>query len=184
MKIRLSAPLQADSIVDGPGIRAVIWTQGCGHKCPGCHNPETHSFKAGFLKDIEELKQEIDDCSLIDGITLSGGDPFFQPEASLELAKYAKEKGLNVWAYSGFTFEELLLISKTKKVMRDLLENIDVLVDGKFVLEKKSLELNFRGSTNQRIVNVEKSLKQEKVCTIKKYDRNRIKKPKYSHLYV
>ena len=115
---------------------------------------------------------------------LSGGDPFFQPEASLELAKHAKNKKLNVWAYSGFTFDQLLLASKEKPVIKELLENIDVLVDGKFILEKRSLELNFRGSTNQRIIDVKKSLKQNKVCSIKKYDKTKIKKTVYKNLYV
>lgn len=184
MKIRLSAEIQNDSIVDGPGIRAVIWTQGCSHNCPGCHNPNTHSFNNGFLKETDELIEELETFEMIDGITLSGGDPFFQIKELLPIVKYAKKRKLNVWAYTGFTFEELLKMMKIKKDLKEFLNNIDVLVDGKFELENKSLELNFRGSTNQRIIDVKKSLKQKKVCIIKKYDKTKIKKPKYSHLYV
>ncbi len=184
MKIRLSAPLQNDSIVDGTGIRAVIWTQGCSHNCEGCHNPSTHSFKDGFLKDIDELNKEIDNLELIDGITLSGGDPFFQIKPSLQIAKHAQEKGLNVWAYSGFTFEQLQDMSKKNKDLEELLKNIDVLIDGKFELENKKLALNFRGSTNQRIIDVKKSLKQNKAIEIKKYDKTKIKRTRYNHLYI
>lgn len=184
MKIRLSAPLQGDSIVDGPGIRAVIWTQGCSHNCKGCHNPETHDFKGGFLKDINELNKEIDDLSLIDGITFSGGDPFFQIKECLEIAKHAKKKKLNIWAYSGFTFEQLLKMSLINKDLKEFLNLIDVLVDGKFVLEKRSLELNFRGSTNQRIINMKKSLKDGKAHTFRKYDKRNVKQPKYNNLFT
>ena len=93
MKIRLADDkLLTDSIVDGEGLRAVIWTQGCSHNCEGCHNPETHDFNKGVLKDVEEIKSLIKELTLQDGITLSGGDPFFQPEACTEIAKYAQER--------------------------------------------------------------------------------------------
>ena len=168
MKIRLAdKKILTDSIVDGEGLRAVIWTQGCSHNCKGCHNPETHSFKKGFLVEIEDIKNEIKKLDFQDGITLSGGDPFFQSKESLEIAKFAKEQGLNVWAYTGFLFEDLLKLEDAKK----LLSYIDVLVDGKFELEKKSFNIKFRGSTNQRIINVPKSLKDGKTRTIKKYDK-------------
>lgn len=173
MKIRLADDkLLTDSIVDGEGLRAVLWTQGCSHNCKGCHNPETHDFNKGILVDVEKVKDLIKDLKLQDGITLSGGDPFFQPEACLEIAKFAKEQGLNVWAYTGFLFEDLIKMPK----MVDLLKYVDVLVDGKFELENKSLNVKFRGSTNQRIINVKKSLKQQKVSQIKKYDNYHTKK--------
>ena len=141
MKIRLAdANILTDSIVDGEGLRAVIWAQGCSHNCKGCHNPETHSFDKGVLLEVDELKQMIKDLTLQDGITLSGGDPFFQAEAMAEIAKYAKELGLNVWAYTGFLFEDLLKNEKTK----NLLNYIDVLVDGKFVLENKILNIQVK----------------------------------------
>ena len=173
MKIRLADDkLLTDSIVDGEGLRAVIWTQGCSHNCEGCHNPETHDFNKGVLKDVEEIKSLIKELTLQDGITLSGGDPFFQPEACTEIAKYAQECGLNVWAYTGFQFENLIKNEKTK----NLLNYVDVLVDGKFELENRCLSIKFRGSTNQRIINVKRSLKDGKVRQIKKYDAKPVKK--------
>ena len=103
MEIRLASPvLQSDSIVDGEGIRAVLWTQGCLHKCPGCHNPQTHSFDDGFLVDIREIEDQIDELEGQDGITFSGGDPLYQVDACLELAKYIKHNyNLKVAIYSG-----------------------------------------------------------------------------------
>ena len=167
MKIRLADEnILTDSIVDGEGLRAVIWTQGCSHNCKGCHNPETHDFQKGILVDVEDVKESIRNLTMQDGITLSGGDPFFQADACTEIAKFAKERNLNVWAYTGFLFEDLVKNENTRK----LLEYIDVLIDGKFELENKSLNIKFRGSTNQRIINVPKSLKDGKVRQIKKYD--------------
>lgn len=171
MKIRLASPLQIDSIVDGAGIRTVVWTQGCGHACPGCHNPETHSFDAGQLYDIEEIKRQIDELQNQDGITFSGGDPMYQPEACNEIAKYAKEKGLNIWCYTGFTFEKLIEKAKCDPTYLEFLKNIDVLIDGPFILNKKSLNVIFRGSTNQRLIDVQKSLENNKIELISKYDK-------------
>lgn len=159
MEVRLASDIQTDSIADGEGIRAVIWFQGCSHNCVGCHNPHTHDFNGGKVYDINEVKSQIDDLEFHQGITLSGGDPFFQPDAALELAKYAHEKGLNVWAYTGFLYENLLQLPKQK----ELLNYIDVLIDGKFELANKSLECKFRGSTNQRIIDVPNSLKKKEV---------------------
>lgn len=167
MKIRLSNPLQSDSIVDGEGIRAVIWTQGCPHHCKGCHNPETHSFERGFFKDTSELIEEIKNLELQDGITFSGGDPMMQPEACLEIAKACKGMNLNIWCYTGFVFEELL----EDQMKVEFLKYVDVLVDGKFELDKKSYDAMYRGSTNQRIINVKESLKKGKCVTIRKYNK-------------
>ena len=167
--IRLAAEIQTDSILDGEGIRTIIWTQGCSHNCLGCHNPQTHSFESGFLKDIEELKKELKKLEYQDGITLSGGDPLFQIDACLEIAKYAQEIGLNVWCYTGFVFENLLEMTKKNKKLLQLLENIDVLVDGPFLLEQRSYDTVFRGSKNQRILDVKKSLLTKKACEISKY---------------
>lgn len=169
MKIRLASQIQTDSIVDGEGIRTVIWTQGCRHNCKGCHNPETHSFEDGFLVDVEDVKKDILEVKHQDGITLSGGDPMFQPEPVLEIAKFCKELNLNVWCYTGFTFEKLLKISKNNNTIKELLENIDVLVDGKFILEEKSLNLYFKGSKNQRVLDVPKSITESKAIEIEKY---------------
>lgn len=169
MQIRLAAPIQIDSVVDGEGIRAVIWTQGCPHNCLGCHNPGTHDFKGGYLEDVETLKKEIDSLEGQDGITFSGGDPLMQIDACLELAKHSKKRGLNVWCYTGFTFEQLLIMSKTNNALVELLNNIDVLVDGKFDLSKKSFEAPFRGSTNQRVLDCKESIKQQMPIEIEEY---------------
>lgn len=160
MKVRLAANIQPDSIVDGEGIRTVIWFQGCLHHCKECHNPETWKFDGGIEFDVEEIKAEIKNLKYQNGVTLSGGDPFFQPIAALEIAKYAHSLGLNVWCYTGFTFEELLEEDIAKK---EFLKNIDVLIDGRFEIAKKSLACKFRGSTNQRIIDVTKSLENNKV---------------------
>ena len=172
MKIRLASPLQMDSIVDGAGIRTVIWTQGCGHACKGCHNPETHDFNSGQLFDVEEIKKQIDELLDQDGITFSGGDPMYQPEACNELAKHIQKKGLNVWCYTGFTYEQLLKKAEIEPIYLEFLNNIDVLIDGPFVFNKKSLSVMFRGSTNQRIIDVKKSLKNNRVEIISKYDKH------------
>lgn len=154
MVVRLAADIQPDSILDGSGIRTVIWFQGCLHNCKGCQNPETHDMNGGIVVDVDELKMKLKNLKYQSGITLSGGDPFFQPEAALEIVKFAKSVGLNVWAYTGFTYEALL----SDKSRLDLLKNVDVLVDGKFMMDKKSLNCKFRGSTNQRLIDVKKSL--------------------------
>lgn len=154
MVVRLAADIQPDSILDGSGIRTVIWFQGCLHNCKGCQNPETHDMNGGIVVDVDKLKMKLKNLKYQSGITLSGGDPFFQPEAALEIAKFAKSVGLNVWAYTGFTYEALL----SDKSRLDLLKNVDVLVDGKFMMDKKSLNCKFRGSTNQRLIDVKKSL--------------------------
>ena len=149
MKIRLAAPLQPDSIVDGEGIRVVLWTQGCSHHCKGCHNQETWDFKGGYLVDLEEIKEELNSIQGQDGITLSGGDPLFQVDACLEIVKYCKKINLNVWCYTGYTFEQLLALNNPKII--EFLNYVDVLVDGKFILEQRSLDLKFKGSENQRV---------------------------------
>lgn len=170
MKIRLATPdIQRDSIVDGEGIRSVIWTQGCAHKCKECHNPETHSFTAGYLIDIEILKDKIQSLEGQDGITFSGGDPMYQPEPCAKIAKFCHELNLNIWCYTGFTFEELINLSKKNNHILEFLKEIDVLVDGEFDLEQKSFDVKFRGSKNQRIIDVPKSLKEGKVHIKDKY---------------
>lgn len=184
MKIRLAVDkIQRDSIVDGEGIRCVIWTQGCIHKCPGCHNPETHSFRGGISVDVEVIKQKIKELEGQDGITFSGGDPMEQAEACAEISEYCKGLGLNVWCYTGYTFEELLKKSEYISSIRDFLNNIDILVDGKFVLAEKSYDVIFRGSKNQRLIDVKKSLEKEQVVEVEKY-KNKSKEAKKTRLYV
>lgn len=153
MEIRV-AGIEDDSIVDGPGFRLTVFTQGCPHDCPGCHNPETHPFDGGKIMDADAIVKMMKDNPLLDGITLSGGDPFCQPEPCAYLARKAKDMGLNVWAYSGWTFEALMGMPE----VRPLLESVDVLVDGPFILARRTLELRFRGSRNQRLIDVPASL--------------------------
>lgn len=173
MQIRLAADLQEDSIVDGEGIRTVIWTQGCPHHCPGCHNPQTHDFEGGVLVDVEEVIECMDELRGQDGVTFSGGDPFVQPAACAYLAKHAHELGMNVWCYTGYTFEQLIVLSKSKKEVMDFLKQIDVLVDGRFILAEKSQDALFRGSRNQRLIDVPKSLEQNAVVLKEELEEKR-----------
>ncbi len=165
LTVKLAGNHNYDSLVDGTGIRTVIWFQGCIHNCLGCHNPESHDINGGFEVDISEILSMIESLEGQTGITLSGGDPFVQPKAISIIAKKAHECGLDVWAYTGYTFENLLKMSKENKAINDAILNIDVLVDGKFDLDKKSLNCKFRGSTNQRIIDVKKSLECGKIIT-------------------
>lgn len=162
MNIRI-AGIVNDSIVDGTGMRFTVFVQGCPHRCPGCHNPQTHDFESGTETDTDEIIARFRKNPLLDGITLSGGEPFCQSAACLELAGAAHVSGLNVWAYSGYTYEELL---SGQADWRALLDEIDVLVDGRFQLEKRSLECRFRGSSNQRLIDVPCSLKRGSVVEI------------------
>ena len=145
----------SDSIVDGPGIRTTIFSQGCPHHCPGCHNPETWDFGCGTDMEEERLVEIVRSNPLCRGVTFSGGEPFAQPVGFAKLARLLKEKGYEVASYTGYTFEQLL---KGSADQRALLESIDVLIDGPFLLAEKSLEVPFRGSKNQRILDVPKSL--------------------------
>ena len=155
MKLRI-AGIANDSIVDGPGIRLTVFTQGCPHCCPGCHNPQTHDFAGGSEGDTGDIIAMIRRNPLLDGVTLSGGEPFCQPEPCAGIARAARSMGLNVWCYSGYTFEEL--IAQGSEAQKALLAELDVLVDGRFELEKRSLECRFRGSSNQRLIDVPASL--------------------------
>lgn len=160
MRISLSG-VTGDSIVDGPGLRLTIFTQGCLHHCPGCHNPQTHDPNGGSWADTEDILAAAAENPLLDGITLSGGDPFLQPIPCLALAEGAHKIGLNVWTYTGYTWEALLEENDAEKLA--LLKETDVLVDGPFLLAERSLELRFCGSRNQRLIDVKKSLAEGKV---------------------
>ena len=160
LSVRLASDLQRDSIVDGPGLRMVLWTQGCPHHCPNCHNPQTHDPNGGVSVDVTRIIEEMKQIRLQSGLTLSGGEPFDQSAALIPIAVFAKEEMKhNVWAYSGYTFEELLC-DKEKKA---LLEHIDVLVDGRFIEAQKDYRLRFKGSKNQRIIDVQQSLAKQQV---------------------
>ncbi|MDK2565086.1 anaerobic ribonucleoside-triphosphate reductase activating protein [Romboutsia sedimentorum] len=170
MKIRISSSTTFDSIVDGPGLRMVIWTQGCIHNCKDCHNPQTHDICGGHEVEIDNIISNIKKLKLQRGITLSGGEPFLQPEALEVIAKEAKINNLDVWSYTGFTFEQLLDSRNPNRFKNlNLLKHIDVLVDGKFELDKKDFNLKFRGSSNQRVIDVVKSLKYKKVMLVEEY---------------
>ena len=154
------------SIVDGPGLRFVVFTQGCPHKCKGCHNPETHSFNGGYDCEVNKILLEMEKNPLLKGLAISGGEPFCRPEELLPLVKAVREKGMDVYCWSGYTFEELLAMSGMDAATAELLELIDVLVDGRFVLEERDLELKLRGSRNQRILDLKQSLKEKKPVEI------------------
>ena len=158
MKMRI-AGLVEESIVDGPGFRMAVFAQGCHIHCPGCHNPETHDPDGGREADTEDMIARMRQNPLLDGITLTGGGPFLQPEACLMLARAAHAQGLNVWAYSGQTLEQLLALRAERPFLGELLEEIDVLVDDPFLLERRTLDLRFRGSDNQRVIDMPETLR-------------------------
>lgn len=153
--IRISGIIE-ESYTDGVGIRFSVFTQGCAHNCPGCQNPNTHDFKGGCLVTIESIVDKVLSNPMLDGITLTGGDPLYQVDACIELCKQLKEKSpaMTVWCYTGFTWEEILGNPEQRK----LLNYIDILVDGPYLESKRQLSLRFRGSSNQRIIDVKQSL--------------------------
>ena len=186
--MRIAGTVQ-DSIVDGPGFRFTVFTQGCSHHCPGCHNPQTHDPSGGTEHTVEELLERMRSNPLTDGLTLSGGEPFEQPKACAALAAELKRNGYGVWSYSGYLYEDLAKRADKARAERDrrigalggealhenpeeamvsgaladiaddlavgdLLDSIDVLVDGPFVESRKSLELKWCGSSNQRLIDV------------------------------
>ena len=146
-----------ESIVDGPGIRFTVFCQGCPHGCPGCHNPDTHSFDGGYDCSIDKILGEIDKNPLLAGVTFSGGEPMCQPEAFLELAKEVKKRKLDIVIFSGYTFEELTEMSKERASIGELLDLADYLIDGRFFQSERDLSLTFRGSRNQRFIDLKKS---------------------------
>ena len=153
------AGLVQDSIVDGPGLRYAVYTQGCGYECDGCHNPGTWDYKGGNEIKLRDIINDMLSNPLTDGLTLSGGEPLDQAADCAGLAAVARKNGLNVWVFSGKTFEEILKEAKTDKDVLNLLEQTDVLVDGRFILKERTLSLKWRGSKNQRVLDIQKSLK-------------------------
>ena len=156
-KLRLAGVIR-ESIVDGPGIRMTVFTQGCPHKCEGCHNEQTWDFDGGYESSTERILQEAQKDPILRGLTFSGGEPFAQAENMAILAKEAKALGYDIFCYTGYTFEKLVSEFETHPEYKELLSYCDWLVDGPFVLSKRSLMTKFRGSTNQRILDVKKSL--------------------------
>lgn len=155
--IRL-AGITYESLVNGPGMRRVYFTQGCRHKCPGCQNPITHCMNGGEDRNMDELIDDLKDNPMLRGVTFSGGDPFEQADKCAYMAKRIKELNLNIWCYTGYTFEQILENRDNREGWREFLDNIDVLVDGLFIIDKMDENLKFRGSSNQRIIDVKESL--------------------------
>lgn len=160
-EIRL-AGIVNDSITDGPGIRFTIFVQGCPRSCPGCHNPQTQCLEGGTVFTTKQLLEKIKSNPLLDGVTLSGGEPMIWAEQLLDLAKEIKKLNLSLFCYTGYLFEELEKVKGAK----ELLKYIDVLVDGPFVQAKRDYRLKFKGSTNQRIIDVKNTLKENKIILV------------------
>lgn len=150
-----------DSIMNGEGWRAVLFVSGCPHHCPGCQNPQTWDKNYGEPYTEDDIYNQIIENPFLDGLTLSGGEPFLYCKELFSLVKRVKAKGLNIWSYTGFTFEELLRWSERNSYIQAFLQEVDVLVDGKFLIEKMEPKKRFRGSCNQRIIDVQASLKKQ-----------------------
>lgn len=154
MLIRI-AGIEPESIVDGPGYRFAVFVQGCPHACPECHNPETHDFEGGKLVDAQEIIASLSKSPLVRGLTLSGGEPMLKAAELYDIAKAAKARGMNIWCYTGYTLEQLMETGDEAQLR--LLSLIDVLVDGPYVASRRSLSLPFRGSANQRLIDMNKT---------------------------
>jgi anaerobic ribonucleoside-triphosphate reductase activating protein len=153
--------IEPESIVDGKGIRFVIFVQGCPHHCPGCHNPQSHPFEGGTEMEIQDLFQQINENPLLKGVTFSGGEPFCQPEPLAQLARLVHSSGLDVTTYTGYVYEDL--VNMHDDAVDALLEQTDILVDGPFLQEQKDLTLRFRGSRNQRVINMNETRRLHKI---------------------
>ena len=164
MELRIAGTVN-DSIVDGPGIRFTVFVQGCPHNCKGCHNPQTHDFEGGTVTTTEALLDKIKENPLLDGVTFSGGEPFCQAESLADLGREIKKLGLDIITYTGYTFEKLYE-ERTQNHWGDLLEVTDYLIDGPFILEQKDWEIKFRGSSNQRYIDCQNSLRNGKAIEI------------------
>ncbi len=152
-KLKVSGIID-ESIVDGPGLRFTVFTQGCPHHCPGCHNPQTHDFDGGAWMTVDEIMEQFMEDPLLSGMTFSGGEPFCQPRPLCELAKRVRAVGKNIVIYSGYTFEQLQDMARKDPYVGELLQLCDLLVDGPFIEARKDLDLLFRGSSNQRLLDL------------------------------
>ena len=155
MQIRL-AGIEPESIVDGPGYRLAVFVQGCPHNCPGCHNPATHDFAGGTLRDTAEITAMLGRNPLVRGVTLTGGEPMMQAAALCEIAQAARARGMSVWCYTGYTLEALLEERQPDRMR--LLSLVDVLVDGPYIAHERSLDLLYCGSRNQRLIDMPATL--------------------------
>ena len=158
-----------ESIVDGPGFRFTVFCQGCPHNCEGCHNQATHDFSGGYDCDISRILEAIDKNPLLDGVTFSGGEPMCQAEAFCSLAAKVKKRNLNIVTYTGYTYEELLIMSEKDIWIKKLLDLTDILIDGRFILSQRDLTLLFRGSRNQRVIDMNLTRNSGKLTLAEKY---------------
>lgn len=145
--------------VDGPGLRTSIYVAGCAHACPECHNPQSWSFDAGTPMNIDEILEIVDFNTF--PVTLTGGDPLYSAQALIPLLKELRKRNLNVWCYTGFTLEHILMFGT--EAQRSFLEMVDVLVDGPFILRYRNTDLRFRGSSNQRIIDMKTTLREGRI---------------------
>lgn len=164
-KLRV-AGFAKESIVDGPGLRYVVFTQGCPHNCYGCHNPQTHDFNGGYFADVDDIYNDIVKNPLLKGVTISGGEPFNQACEVSNLLTRLREKNYDVMVYTGYRYEDLHEKANDRNEFLRLIENTDILVDGKFEMESKNEMLSFRGSENQRIIDCKKSMDAGEVITV------------------
>lgn len=185
-KVLKLAGIMGESIVDGPGIRFAVFCQGCPHHCEGCHNPETHSFEGGTPVRVDRLLEQIDKDPILKGVTFSGGEPMCQASAFAQLAKGVKERGLDIVVFTGYRYEDLVSLwsdeirsDKGDKLnmldadaVKELLELADILIDGPFVLEERDLSLSFRGSRNQRVIDLNKTRQAGEVVIIPDPERH------------
>jgi anaerobic ribonucleoside-triphosphate reductase activating protein len=155
MELRI-AGITEESVVDGPGLRFVVFVQGCRRRCPGCQNEDTWDPAGGYAVAVTELLEQIKHARLIKGVTFSGGEPFLQPAPLAWLGRQVKKLGLDVVTFTGYTWEELLSLAQENRAVKELLEASDYLVDGPFILSERDLSLPFRGSRNQRIIDLHK----------------------------
>ncbi len=151
------AGIMRESVVDGPGIRYTVFTQGCPHGCPGCHNPQTHDFDGGSVVDVRRIAEDLDNDPLLAGVTFSGGEPVCQSGPLALLADMVKERKLDLMLYSGYTYEQLVKMAEDDENVSHLLNTADKLVDGPFILKERDLTLQYRGSANQRYLDLVKS---------------------------
>lgn len=163
------AGMKKHSSVNGPGIRFVVFMQGCPHHCPGCQNPETHDMEGGILTDTEEVLVEISGTKYLDGVTISGGDPMAQPEALYEISRGARDMHLGVWVYTGWTYEQIMAGQAGQSAIRAL-RYVDVLVDGKYIEARSDANSIWRGSSNQRLIDVQESLRMGRVVSLTDLD--------------
>ncbi|GFZ34140.1 anaerobic ribonucleoside-triphosphate reductase-activating protein [Clostridium zeae] len=163
--IRLSGIIH-ESLVNGPGIRRVFFSQGCKHNCKECFNPETHNFDGGELRNMDELIEDLKSNPIITGVTFSGGDPFEQADKFSYMAQKIKALGLNIWCYTGYKFEYILSNLKDNEAWDRLINNIDVLVDGRFEITLRDESIKYRGSSNQRVIDVKSSLSGDEIITL------------------